>query len=104
MASINVAPNGILGLGQAALASLSRKRPRSASQLDVGMNDSARSESSPSSSEDSDGDPPGYVAPVEVVALPPGLDPAAVRSFQELEEILFSNPKSFTSMAFAIAA
>ena len=68
----------------------------------------------------SDGDPPGYVAPAVAVAGPPavvvagsmsrsastesGTKDKGKRTYEELEEITFSNPKQFTSMAFDIAA
>jgi len=48
----------------------------------------------------SDGDPPGYVAP------PPPRErelPLVERYYHELEDIIFSNPKTFTSMVFEIA-
>ncbi|KAK4705973.1 hypothetical protein P7C70_g212, partial [Phenoliferia sp. Uapishka_3] len=49
----------------------------------------------------SDGDPPGYVAPTGIKAEV--LDNSK-RNYEELEDITFSNPNQFISMAFAIAA
>lgn len=57
----------------------------------------------------SDGDPPGY-GPVEPVAAlsrtvsQSGAKDKVKRTYEELEDIVFSNPKQFSSMAFAIAA
>lgn len=66
----------------------------------------SRRSSSPSGSDISDGDPPGYVPPPSAAsALGRELQPEEViREFAELEEVTFSNPQSFSSMAFAIAA
>lgn len=56
----------------------------------------------------SDGDPPGYVPPAPAVALSRstsegGSKDKGKRTFEELEDITFSNPKQFTSMAVTIA-
>lgn len=47
----------------------------------------------------SDGDPPGYVAP------PPKEKELSLveRNYSELEDIIFSNPKTFTAMVFDIS-
>lgn len=65
----------------------------------------ASRDSSPAGSEVSDGDPPGYFPPpnqpeyYDEETREPGR-----RAWEELEDINFASPKSFTSMAFNIAA
>ncbi|KAI5480923.1 hypothetical protein MNV49_006733 [Pseudohyphozyma bogoriensis] len=62
---------------------------------------------SPSSSEISDGDPPGYEQHYSLsLSQMLGYDPAPGirRNYEELEDIHFANQTSFKDMAFAIAA
>lgn len=97
-------------------------RPRASGSSERPQRTSARTvefvPSSPTGSSVSDGDPPGYIPPFELVASggyrPSSETPstsvsdsaanANKRNYEELEEITFANPKSFHSMAFAIAA
>ena len=57
---------------------------------------------SPSGSDLSDGDPPGYGPVLQPNSIPRNPD-LKRRSFEELEDITCSNPKNFASMAFEIA-
>ncbi|ORY79783.1 hypothetical protein BCR35DRAFT_304617 [Leucosporidium creatinivorum] len=62
-----------------------------------------REMSSDSGGEVSDGDPPGYTAPPPVVSKGKAREvPLVERNYHELEDIIFSNPKTFTSMVFEI--
>lgn len=62
-----------------------------------------REMSSDSGGEVSDGDPPGYVAPPLAVSNGQEQEvPLVERNYLELEDIIFSNPKTFTSMVFEI--
>lgn len=86
-------------------APITRNATRRASSSDDSTARPAyREPSSESGSGISDGDPPGFRGAAPVAFNSKGKGALKVeRKYEELEDIIFSNPKSFTAMVFAIA-